>query len=76
MAVPHSLKNTVLKDAEHLCLCRFGHGADLIHEERPPVRHTKAAVPIGISARESAPAMPEELALEEVERNRGAVDAD
>jgi hypothetical protein len=49
------------------------HVPDLVEEHRPTVRGDEVAVAVGDGAGERAARVPEELALEQMRRHRGAV---
>src|SRR6059058_2018807 len=71
-AVP--LELLLLQDAQQLRLELERDLADLVEEQRAAVGHLEAADLLGDGAGEGAPLVPEELALEETGRNRGAVE--
>jgi hypothetical protein len=74
LADPREL--AVLEHAQQLALERERDLADLVEEERTAVGSLETADAVLLRAGEGAPHVPEELALEEVLRDRRAVDAD
>ena len=68
------LELLLLQDAQQLRLKLERDLADLVEEQRAAVGHLEAADLLGDGAGEGAPLVPEELALEETGRNRGAVE--
>ena len=64
----------VLEEAEELGLQVQAELADLVEEERAVPRGADEARMVAVGARERAPAMAEQLALEHVARHRGAVE--
>ncbi len=73
--VPDPIELAVLQDPQDLGLGRQRHVADLVHEQRPPVRQPEPSLPVGHRTGERAAPVPEELALPHLHRDRGAVDA-
>src|SRR5581483_3745659 len=72
----HAVDLVLLEDAEQLRLEPELHLADLVEEDRAAVRELELADLPADRARERAALVAEELALEEVARQRGAVDGD
>ena len=72
----HALKGTALEDAQNFRLCGGGHVADFIEEQRAAVALLKLADALGVGAGERAFFVPEEFALQQMLRNRGAVDGE
>ena len=71
------LEEPLLEDAEHLRLHLGGHVADLVEEEGAAARELELARPArGAGAGERAALVAEELALEELARDRGDVDGE
>src|SRR5207247_1055478 len=66
----------LLDHAQQLRLERGGELADLIEEDRALIRELELAELTGVRVRERAALVSEELALEEVLGNRGAVERD
>ncbi len=73
---PYRFELLLLEDAEDLGLRLQGHVPDLIEEQRPPVGQLELAFLGGEGAREGAPGMAEELALDELLGDGRAVDLD
>ena len=73
-AVAHPLEDAVLEHAEYLGLRHRGQGVDLVHEQGAAVGDAEAAVAVVHGAGEGAPAVAEELALEQLAGDGGAVD--
>ena len=67
---------TLLQDAQQLGLQRRLHLANLVEEQRAAVRELDQADLVGDGARERALAMAEQLALEQIGGDGGAVQAD
>jgi len=65
-----------LQDAQHLGLRRGDHVADLVEEDCAAVSDLEEPTLARRRAREGAPLVPEELRLDELGRDRGAVDLD
>src|SRR5690606_29548211 len=65
-----------LEHAEELGLHRQGHVADLVEEERAAVGVLEAALPLAVGAGERAADVAEELVLEDVLVEAGAVERD
>ena len=65
-----------LQRAQHLGLRDEIHVADLVEEQRAAVRLLEEAALARLRAGEGAPLVPEELALDELARDGGAVDLD
>src|SRR5437667_1954650 len=74
LRTPDPLELLLLQDAQQLRLKLERDLADLVEEQRAAVGHLEAADLLGDGAGEGAPLVPEELALEEAGRNRGAVE--
>ena len=72
----HRLHHLLLQHAQHLRLRLQTHVADLVEKNRAAVRRLELAAPIGDGAGERATHMPEQLALDQLLGNRGAVDLD
>ena len=70
-ADPHEL--LLLQDPQDLGLRPQGHVADLVQEERAAIALLELADPPAVGPGEGAPLVAEQLALEEVLRDRGAV---
>jgi len=73
---PHAGKLTALEDAQQLALDRERHVPDLVQEESAAIALLEATDPLVHRPGESALLVAEEFALEEIARNRGAVDRD
>src|SRR5205814_2092406 len=76
LAPAHRLDLALLQDAEQLALQRQRHIADLVEEERAAAGELEATLPRLRRAGEGAFHMPEQLRLEQVLRDRGAVHGD
>ena len=72
----HATDGLLLEDPQELRLQIAGQLADLVEEDRAPVRALEGADASAHRAREGALLVSEELALEEVRGQRGAVDDD
>src|SRR5262245_1499168 len=70
------LEGAVLEHAQQLHLQVGAHVADLVQEERPTVREREAALAVTHGVREGTADVPEQLRLEELLRDRPAVDGD
>ncbi len=68
--------HALLKHPQHLGLRRGGHVAHLVEEEGAAVGQLELAGAVGEGAGEAALHVPEELALDELRGNRGAVHLD
>ena len=75
-ALADPLEAPLLEDAEELDLEVERHVAHLVEEDRPPLRHVEAPDPVADGAGEGAAHVAEELALEELARERPAVHRD
>ena len=71
-----AVERPLLQDAQELALRRRRELADLVEEDRAAVGQLELAQPARGRAREGAPLVAEELALEQRLGNRGAVDRD
>jgi hypothetical protein len=71
-----ALDLALLQDAQDLGLGRQRHVADLVEEDRPAVAELELADPLARGAREGALLVAEELALDQVVGDGGAVDGD
>src|SRR5207248_285856 len=76
LLVAHALELALLEHAQELGLELDRDLADLVEEERPAVRELEAAEPILDRPGEGALHVAEELALEELPRNRAAIHLD
>ena len=76
LAVADAKDDALLERAQQLDLEVQRELADLVEEERPPVRRLELARTRGDRPGERAAHVPEELALDEVLRDRAAVDDD
>ena len=74
LAAAHALERALLEHAQQLHLHVEAHVADLVQEQRAAVGELEAADARGQRARESALLVAEQLALEQLARNRAAVD--
>ncbi len=72
----HREEHPLLEHAQELHLERGRHVAYLVHEEGPTIGHLEEARLVAHRAGECAPAMTEELALEEIVVERAAVRSD
>ena len=70
------LHRLLLQHAQHLGLRLQAHVADFVEENRAAVGHLELAAAIRDRAGERAPHMAEQLALDQLLGNRGAVDFD
>src|SRR6266852_5584732 len=73
---PDPVKALVLEDAKQLALVIGTQLADLVEENRPPVRLLEEPLPIADGPAEAAPEVTEHLALEQLCGDRGHVDSD
>src|SRR5690606_33607036 len=71
---PHTVVLPILEHLEELGLQGDLHLPHLVEEDRPAVRELEFPGPLGVRAGERASLVPEELALEELRGERGAVD--
>src|SRR5262249_18267522 len=71
-----ALELALLQYAQQFRLHRRRHVADLVEEHRPALSQLEASLALADRAREAALFVAEELALEQVLRQRGAVDSD
>ena len=73
MLAAHAVKLALLQDAQQLGLRSRVQVADLVQEQRAVVRQLEFATPHGGRAGERALLVPEQLALDQLRRNRRAV---
>ena len=76
LAAADALENALLENAQQLHLHVDAHVADLVQEQRAAVGELEAPNARGQRAREGAFLVTEQLALEQLARNRAAVDRD
>src|SRR5439155_732647 len=69
-----ALDHALLQDAQQLRLQWIGHVPDLVEEQRAAVGELELAGAVALRAGEGAPGVAEELALQEVGRDGGAVE--
>ena len=74
LIVAHAANLPAFQEPEQLGLHRLGQFADLVEKERAAVGHLEEAGPVPLRAGEGPFAMSEELAFDEVFRQRAAVD--
>src|SRR6266478_3157362 len=74
LATAYALKGLLLQNPEELRLKRRRHVSDLVEENRPALTLLELADPSAVGARERAPFMTKQLALEQVLGNCGAIE--
>src|SRR5207247_9881800 len=72
----HALEHSLLKDTQQLGLREQIHVADLVEEDRSPVGELELPLLPPDRPREGAPLVPEQVALDEIDGDGGAVDGD
>jgi hypothetical protein len=76
LGAAHPLEGALLQDPQHLRLRLRGHVADLVEEDRAAVRGLEAPDPARLGAGERPLLVAEQLALDELAADRGAVHRD